>query len=43
MVFTPSRILASKRAAARPKERLAVPVLEEIVALLPAARALEKP
>lgn len=37
------RIVASKRAAARPKDRLVVPVLEEIVALLPAARDLEKP
>ena len=37
------RIVASKRAAARPKDRLVVPVLEEIVALLPAARDIEKP
>jgi hypothetical protein len=27
------RILASKRAAARPKDRLVVPVLEEVLAL----------
>jgi hypothetical protein len=37
------RILASKRAAARPKDRLVVPVLEEMVALLPAARDLKNP
>ena len=33
-----ARILVSKRAAARPKDRLVVPVLEEMVALQAASR-----
>lgn len=38
-----SRILVSKRAAARPKDRLVVPVLEEVVALQAATRDVSDP